>query len=194
MALLWVVNTLFDLFLLQNIDIHMHEKVLQFRGDLYFINIWCKKICVDSIIKVKAVVFPVFLCAAQGYGAKGLNEYHFSLEVFLPVKPEVCASLFKKKKGKKFQTGYILFGSPHVCFLFSDHVQVCYKSTQRQVNISVQKEERGWWERLCVQERKPVFLAPDFDRWLDESDAELEIKAKVGFKFSRRWNLSFDNL
>lgn len=30
-----------------------------------------------------------------------------------------------------------------------------------------------------MQERKPVFLAPDFDRWLDESDAEMEIREKV---------------
>lgn len=35
-----------------------------------------------------------------------------------------------------------------------------------------------------MQELKPVFLAPDFDRWLDESDAELEIKEKVGFVFT----------
>lgn len=95
----------------QNIDIHVHEKVLQFK--------------------------------AQGHGAKGQNEYGFSLEFLLPVKPEVT-----------------------------------HKSTQRQVNITVRKEQRGWWERLVVQERKPVFLAPDFDRWLDESDAEMEIREK----------------
>ncbi|XP_074533651.1 very-long-chain (3R)-3-hydroxyacyl-CoA dehydratase [Halichoeres trimaculatus] len=80
---------------------------------------------------------------AQGHGAKGHNEYEFSLEFLLPVKPEVR-----------------------------------HKSTQRQVNITVQKEQRGWWDRLTAQERKPVFLAPDFDRWLDESDAEMEIKEK----------------
>ncbi|KAM9351573.1 very-long-chain (3R)-3-hydroxyacyl-CoA dehydratase [Symphorus nematophorus] len=95
----------------KNIDIHVHEKVLQFR--------------------------------AQGHGAKGQNEYEFSLEFLLPVKPEVS-----------------------------------HKSTQRQVNITVQKEQRGWWERLTLQERRPVFLAPDFDRWLDESDAEMEIREK----------------
>uniref|UniRef100_A0A7N6B200 Very-long-chain (3R)-3-hydroxyacyl-CoA dehydratase n=1 Tax=Anabas testudineus TaxID=64144 RepID=A0A7N6B200_ANATE len=81
---------------------------------------------------------------AQGRGAKGQNEYEFSLELLLPVKPDVS-----------------------------------YKSTQRQVNITVRKEQRGWWERLIVQERKPVFLAPDFDRWLDESDAEMETREKV---------------
>ncbi|XP_044050141.1 very-long-chain (3R)-3-hydroxyacyl-CoA dehydratase [Siniperca chuatsi] len=95
----------------QNIDVHVHEKVLQFR--------------------------------AQGHGAKGQNEYKFSLEFLLPVKPEVS-----------------------------------HKSTQRQVNITVRKEQRGWWERLAAQERKPVFLVPDFDRWLDESDAEMEIREK----------------
>uniref|UniRef100_A0A4W6DHZ0 Very-long-chain (3R)-3-hydroxyacyl-CoA dehydratase n=1 Tax=Lates calcarifer TaxID=8187 RepID=A0A4W6DHZ0_LATCA len=83
---------------------------------------------------------------AQGHGAKGQNEYEFSLEFLSPVKPEVS-----------------------------------YKSTQRQVNITVRKQQRGWWERLTVQERKPVFLAPDFDRWLDESDAEMEIREKVRF-------------
>uniref|UniRef100_A0A3B5AVD4 Very-long-chain (3R)-3-hydroxyacyl-CoA dehydratase n=1 Tax=Stegastes partitus TaxID=144197 RepID=A0A3B5AVD4_9TELE len=81
--------------------------------------------------------------SSQGHGAKGLNEYNFSLEFFSPVKPGVR-----------------------------------HKSTQRQVNITVQKEQRGWWERLTTQVRKPVFLAPDFDRWLDESDAEMEIREK----------------
>ncbi|XP_076847053.1 very-long-chain (3R)-3-hydroxyacyl-CoA dehydratase isoform X2 [Brachyhypopomus gauderio] len=54
--------------------------------------------------------------------------------------------------------------------------EVKHKSTQRQVNITVRKQERCWWGRLTMQERKPVFLAPDFDRWLDESDAELELR------------------
>lgn len=80
---------------------------------------------------------------AQGHGAKGLNDYRFSLEFFLPIKTKVSI-----------------------------------KSTQRQVNITVLKEQRGWWERPTVQERKPAFLAPDFDRWLDESDAEMEIREK----------------
>lgn len=31
-----------------------------------------------------------------------------------------------------------------------------------------------------MQEKKPLFLGPDFDRWLDESDAEMELKEKVG--------------
>lgn len=80
---------------------------------------------------------------AEGHGAKGQNDYAFSLEFVLPVKQEVS-----------------------------------YKSTQRQVNIRVRKDERGWWERLTAQERKPIFLSPDFDRWLDESDAEMEIREK----------------
>ncbi|KAL2093253.1 hypothetical protein ACEWY4_010565 [Coilia grayii] len=81
--------------------------------------------------------------SAQGHGAKGENEYGFSLEFLKPVKTEVS-----------------------------------HRSTQRQVNITVRKQEHGWWERLTMQERKPVFLAPDFDRWLDESDAELELREK----------------
>ena len=57
--------------------------------------------------------------------------------------------------------------------------QVRHKSTQRQVNILVKKQEHCWWNRLTLQERKPLFLVPDFDRWLDESDAEMELQAKV---------------
>ncbi|KAI4880847.1 hypothetical protein NFI96_010992 [Prochilodus magdalenae] len=79
----------------------------------------------------------------QGHGAKGENEYEFSLEFLKPVKPEIK-----------------------------------HKSTQRQVNITVRKQEHCWWDRLTMQEKKPLFLAPDFDRWLDESDAEMELKEK----------------
>uniref|UniRef100_A0A672P1Q9 Very-long-chain (3R)-3-hydroxyacyl-CoA dehydratase n=1 Tax=Sinocyclocheilus grahami TaxID=75366 RepID=A0A672P1Q9_SINGR len=79
----------------------------------------------------------------QGHGAKGENEYEFSLEFLKPVKPEVK-----------------------------------HKSTQRQVNITVKKPEHIWWDRLTKQEKKPLFLAPDFDRWLDESDAEMELREK----------------
>ncbi|XP_019359516.1 PREDICTED: very-long-chain (3R)-3-hydroxyacyl-CoA dehydratase 3 [Gavialis gangeticus] len=53
-----------------------------------------------------------------------------------------------------------------------------YKVTQRQLNITVKKKESNWWERLTKQEKRPLFLAPDFDRWLDESDAEMELKEK----------------
>ncbi|KAG7276258.1 hypothetical protein CRUP_018640 [Coryphaenoides rupestris] len=63
---------------------------------------------------------------------------------------------------------------------------VSYKSTQRQVNITVRKAWHGWWDRLTAQERKPVFLAPDFDRWLDESDAEMEIREKKEEKNTRK--------
>ncbi|XP_068595860.1 very-long-chain (3R)-3-hydroxyacyl-CoA dehydratase [Brachionichthys hirsutus] len=63
-------------------------------------------------------------------------------------------------------------------FLLAVKPEVTFRSTQRQVNITVGKEERGWWERLSAQERKPFYLAPDFDRWLDESDAEIEIREK----------------
>jgi hypothetical protein len=57
--------------------------------------------------------------------------------------------------------------------------QVNHRSTQRLVNVTVRKQEQRWWDRLTLQERKPLFLAPDFDRWLDESDAEMELQAKV---------------
>lgn len=48
------------------------------------------------------------------------------------------------------------------------------------MDIKIKKQEKCWWDRLTLQEKKPVFLAPDFDRWMDESDAEKEHKAKVG--------------
>ncbi|XP_072290945.1 very-long-chain (3R)-3-hydroxyacyl-CoA dehydratase [Eucyclogobius newberryi] len=85
----------------------------------------------------------VLVFRGQGHGAKGQNEYEFSLELLCPVKPEVK-----------------------------------HKLTQRQVNITVQKQQHGWWSRLTAQERRPVFLAPDCDRWLDESDAEMEIQER----------------
>lgn len=63
-------------------------------------------------------------------------------------------------------------------------LQINHKSTQRQVDIKIKKQEERWWDRLTLQEKKPVFLAPDFDRWLDESDAEMELQAKV-----RTWKM-----
>uniref|UniRef100_A0A665V238 Very-long-chain (3R)-3-hydroxyacyl-CoA dehydratase n=1 Tax=Echeneis naucrates TaxID=173247 RepID=A0A665V238_ECHNA len=83
---------------------------------------------------------------AQGHGAKGDNEYVFSLEFLQPVRPE---------------------------------------STQRQVDIKIKKQDEGWWDRLTLQEKKPLFLAPDFDRWLDESDAEMELQAKEEEKINK---------
>nr|XP_020661327.1 very-long-chain (3R)-3-hydroxyacyl-CoA dehydratase 3 [Pogona vitticeps] len=59
------------------------------------------------------------------------------------------------------------------------------KVTQRQLNLTVKKEESLWWERLTKQEKRPLFLAPDFDRWLDESDAEMELKAKEEEKINK---------
>ncbi|XP_037110884.1 very-long-chain (3R)-3-hydroxyacyl-CoA dehydratase isoform X6 [Syngnathus acus] len=83
-------------------------------------------------------------------------------------------------------------------FLLPVESQVAFKSTQRQVNITVMKKQRGWWERLTKQERKPLFLAPDFDRWLDESDAEMEIREKEErrnkWKASRHNEKGFINL
>ncbi|XP_075431463.1 very-long-chain (3R)-3-hydroxyacyl-CoA dehydratase 3 isoform X2 [Ascaphus truei] len=52
------------------------------------------------------------------------------------------------------------------------------RSTERQVGITVKKSVNRWWPRLTKQERKPLFLVPDFDRWLDESDAEMELREK----------------
>uniref|UniRef100_A0A8C8Z2A8 Very-long-chain (3R)-3-hydroxyacyl-CoA dehydratase n=1 Tax=Prolemur simus TaxID=1328070 RepID=A0A8C8Z2A8_PROSS len=66
----------------------------------------------------------------------------------------------------------------HLEFLDLVKPEPVYKLTQRQVNITVQKKLSQWWERLTKQEKRPLFLAPDFDRWLDESDAEMELRAK----------------
>uniref|UniRef100_A0A668AN33 Very-long-chain (3R)-3-hydroxyacyl-CoA dehydratase n=1 Tax=Myripristis murdjan TaxID=586833 RepID=A0A668AN33_9TELE len=87
----------------------------------------------------REIYLRVELSDAKGHGAKGDNEYEFSLEFLEPVRPEVS-----------------------------------HKSTQRQVDIKIRKQEERWWDRLTLQEKKPLFLAPDFDRWLDESDAEME--------------------
>lgn len=72
-----------------------------------------------------------------------------------------------------------------LCFSVKNNIlmpcfQIKHKSTQRQVDIKIRKQEERWWDRLTLQEKKPLFLAPDFDRWLDESDAEMELQAKVG--------------
>nr|XP_020838803.1 very-long-chain (3R)-3-hydroxyacyl-CoA dehydratase 3 isoform X1 [Phascolarctos cinereus] len=88
----------------------------------------------------------------------------------------------------------------HLEFLEPVKPQLTHKLTQRQVNITVQKKENHWWERLTKQEKRPLFLAPDFDRWLDESDAEMELKAKEEERInkirmeSRVPNDSFANL
>lgn len=98
--------------------------------------------------------------------------------------------------GTHFSSSVHLFLT-NICFtLFLTTVMTCaqvsHKSTQRQVNITVRKQQRGWWNRLTVQERRPVFLAPDFDRWLDESDAEMEIREKVRRNnFLSSYNLCF---
>ncbi|XP_072258718.1 very-long-chain (3R)-3-hydroxyacyl-CoA dehydratase 3 [Pyxicephalus adspersus] len=63
-------------------------------------------------------------------------------------------------------------------FLEPVKAKVVQRSTQRHVNLTLKKSENQWWPRLTKQERKPLFLAPDFDRWLDESDAEMELREK----------------
>ncbi|XP_073320501.1 very-long-chain (3R)-3-hydroxyacyl-CoA dehydratase-like [Pagrus major] len=73
------------------------------------------------------------------------------------------------------------------CLEFLEPVrpEIKHKSTQRQVDIKIKKQEERWWDRLTLQEKKPLFLAPDFDRWLDESDAEMELQAKEEEKINR---------
>ncbi|GCC21521.1 very-long-chain (3R)-3-hydroxyacyl-CoA dehydratase [Chiloscyllium punctatum] len=66
----------------------------------------------------------------------------------------------------------------HLTFLAPVNPELQLKVTERQVNITVKKMENRWWHRLTKQEKKPIFLAPDFDRWMDESDAEMELQAK----------------
>lgn len=73
-------------FFSQNIAVHVQENVLHFRGDVHFmfVQLWeyFKTLLIWDINSI--------LCAAQGRGAKGQNEYEFSLELLLPVKPDVC--------------------------------------------------------------------------------------------------------
>uniref|UniRef100_A0A3Q3DGA3 Very-long-chain (3R)-3-hydroxyacyl-CoA dehydratase n=1 Tax=Hippocampus comes TaxID=109280 RepID=A0A3Q3DGA3_HIPCM len=110
------------------------------------------------------IFLRVELTDAQGHGAKGQHLYDFTLEFLLPVKA---------------QASEVLLPCPCSCSC------PCLLTDFRQVNISVKKEQWGWWERLTKQERKPLFLAPDFDCWLDESDAEMEIKVSNERKASR---------
>ncbi|XP_061132796.1 very-long-chain (3R)-3-hydroxyacyl-CoA dehydratase-like [Syngnathus typhle] len=63
--------------------------------------------------------------------------------------------------------------------------EIEYKSIERQVDIKIKKQKARWWDRLTLQEKKPVFLAHDFNRWLDESDAETELQARELAKFIR---------
>ncbi|XP_073474424.1 very-long-chain (3R)-3-hydroxyacyl-CoA dehydratase 3 [Aquarana catesbeiana] len=63
-------------------------------------------------------------------------------------------------------------------FLEPVKAKVVQRCTQRHVNLTVKKSESQWWPRLIKQERKPPFLVPDFDRWLEESDAEMELRDK----------------
>lgn len=65
-----------------------------------------------------------------------------------------------------------------LAFLEAVNSEPLFKTTERQVNITVKKIESKWWDRLTKQEKKPIFLVPDFDRWLDESDAETELREK----------------
>ncbi|XP_078736968.1 very-long-chain (3R)-3-hydroxyacyl-CoA dehydratase 3 [Lampetra fluviatilis] len=48
--------------------------------------------------------------------------------------------------------------------------------TQREVAITLRKAAPAWWARLTSAERRPNFVMPDFDRWMDESDAEEELR------------------
>ncbi|XP_068131105.1 very-long-chain (3R)-3-hydroxyacyl-CoA dehydratase 3 [Hyperolius riggenbachi] len=63
--------------------------------------------------------------------------------------------------------------------------KVIQRSTQRHVNLIIKKKENRWWPRMTKQERKPLFLSPDFDRWIDESDAEMELREKEQERISR---------
>ncbi|XP_073424973.1 very-long-chain (3R)-3-hydroxyacyl-CoA dehydratase 3 [Dendrobates tinctorius] len=70
-------------------------------------------------------------------------------------------------------------------FLEPVKTKVVQRSTQRHVSLIVKKSESHWWPRLTKQERKPLFLSPDFDRWLDESDAEMELREKEEERISK---------
>ncbi|XP_038669353.1 very-long-chain (3R)-3-hydroxyacyl-CoA dehydratase isoform X2 [Scyliorhinus canicula] len=77
----------------------------------------------------------------------------------------------------------------HLTFLEPVNPEPAFRATERQVTITVKKSENRWWDRLTKQEKKPIFLVPDFDRWLDESDAEMELQAKEEEKEINRISL-----
>ncbi|ALC39513.1 CG9267 [Drosophila busckii] len=48
-----------------------------------------------------------------------------------------------------------------------------YTVTDHKIEISIRKEEPGWWVRLVATPQKPHWLKVDFDRWHTEEDAEI---------------------
>uniref|UniRef100_UPI00358F672D very-long-chain (3R)-3-hydroxyacyl-CoA dehydratase 3 isoform X2 n=1 Tax=Myxine glutinosa TaxID=7769 RepID=UPI00358F672D len=70
--------------------------------------------------------------------------------------------------------------------LYSDvDPEIACRTFAREVLLTLQKVQRDWWPRLTKQTRKPVFLSADFDRWLDESDAEREEQLKEEENFNK---------
>ncbi|XP_028305438.1 very-long-chain (3R)-3-hydroxyacyl-CoA dehydratase [Gouania willdenowi] len=63
-------------------------------------------------------------------------------------------------------------------FLLPVKPEVSHASTHGEVNITIQKKERGWWERLTEQDSKALFLEPDYQRWQEEPEADAEVEGR----------------
>ncbi|CAG7720673.1 unnamed protein product [Allacma fusca] len=55
-----------------------------------------------------------------------------------------------------------------------------YRVLDRDIDILIQKEEKGWWSKITTSHRKPAWLKVDFDRWKSPDDEdEVEIPPDV---------------
>lgn len=51
------------------------------------------------------------------------------------------------------------------------------KKTERHVELNVTKSSDDWWPRLLNDKTKQHWLKVDFDKWVDEDDAEADLGA-----------------
>lgn len=88
--------------------------------------------------------------------------------------PEVNAT------GRSFQfvaNGWGAMGQNHYTFQLDFFLPIrkddChYQVTDRQIDVQIAKESKGWWPRLTARPVKPVWLRIDFDRWKHEEEDE----------------------
>jgi len=48
-----------------------------------------------------------------------------------------------------------------------------YRTLDRDVDILLQKEDKGWWEKVTLSHKKPAWLKVDFDRWKSQDDEDM---------------------
>uniref|UniRef100_A0A8C5EVG9 Very-long-chain (3R)-3-hydroxyacyl-CoA dehydratase n=1 Tax=Gouania willdenowi TaxID=441366 RepID=A0A8C5EVG9_GOUWI len=85
-----------------------------------------------------------------------------------------CLDIVTQGHGAQGQNEYKL----SLDFLLPVKPEVSHASTHGEVNITIQKKERGWWERLTEQDSKALFLEPDYQRWQEEPEADMFLRKK----------------